>query len=592
MRTHNPEGGAREAFLSSGQLATTVRDVVAESWVRSSLAGVNPTGVDASNSTETSETELIRIVREVMGRAAEALAGEPVSMIFADAAGHVLNRMCTDPTLGRNLERVNLAPGFTYAEDRVGTNGIGTALALRTPTLIVGAEHFSEPLTVFACAGAPVQHPVNGTLVGVIDLTCTAAASNDLLLAYARSIAGQIEDALMATVSPGQMSLLRDYLVACRHATGPILAIGPEVLMMNRLAQQHLSAEDRMTLVSHTGDALGEHRPRTFVVDLPSGASARLDYRPSSAGTSAAGGVFRIHVTEPNSSPRSLLPRPTPLHLPGVVGVSPEWTRVAGQMRDAHLTRLWVVLQGERGVGKYTLARAVHNGNSPGAHLRSLDAATAGEDPEGWLETVADELARAEPGTLVLRRIEQLPASIVDALSSLLIEQSALTSADRPWVVATHDPAIVNHSVEAQILPSFDRTHVLEPLRRRPQDVRILVPALLRTQVPTRELTISAAALNQLARHPWPGNVAQLRDAVRRIVAAKRHGQVELADLPPECLAVSRRTLTPIEVIERDAITRALADCDGNKAVAAQHIGISRATIYRKIRDYGIDTRA
>ena len=78
---------------------------------------------------------------------------------------------------------------------------------------------------------------------------------------------------------------------------------------------------------------------------------------------------------------------------------------------------------------------------------------------------------------------------------------------------------------------------------------------------------------------------------LRRVLAAKRTGTIELADLPPECMAVGRRTLTPLESLERDAITQALIDHGGNKGQAAEHLGMSRATIYRKIRGYNIDTR-
>ena len=63
---------------------------------------------------------------------------------------------------------------------------------------------------------------------------------------------------------------------------------------------------------------------------------------------------------------------------------------------------------------------------------------------------------------------------------------------------------------------------------------------------------------------------------------------MELRDLPPECRATTRRVLTPLEAIECDAIVDALLDTDGNKAEAARLLGMSRATIYRKIREYGI----
>ena len=74
--------------------------------------------------------------------------------------------------------------------------------------------------------------------------------------------------------------------------------------------------------------------------------------------------------------------------------------------------------------------------------------------------------------------------------------------------------------------------------------------------------------------------------------AAPPHRNDPAADLPPETVAVSRRLLSPLESIERDAIARALADAQGNKAKAAKSLGMSRATIYRKIHEFGIVTSA
>ena len=75
---------------------------------------------------------------------------------------------------------------------------------------------------------------------------------------------------------------------------------------------------------------------------------------------------------------------------------------------------------------------------------------------------------------------------------------------------------------------------------------------------------------------------------MRRIVQRRRVGSIGPEDLPPECWAVSRRLLSPLEALERDAIVQALLDSDGNKVKAAESLGMSRATIYRKIHEYGI----
>jgi transcriptional regulator of acetoin/glycerol metabolism len=91
-----------------------------------------------------------------------------------------------------------------------------------------------------------------------------------------------------------------------------------------------------------------------------------------------------------------------------------------------------------------------------------------------------------------------------------------------------------------------------------------------------------------LMRNRWPGNVEQLYGVLRKITTKRRSGQVEVDDLPPECRATTRRVLTRVEALECDAIVDALAAADGNKTEAARLLHMSRATIYRKIRSYGI----
>jgi len=96
--------------------------------------------------------------------------------------------------------------------------------------------------------------------------------------------------------------------------------------------------------------------------------------------------------------------------------------------------------------------------------------------------------------------------------------------------------------------------------------------------------------MHLLLRSNWPGNIEQLWQVLRRVVQHRRTGTINPGDLPPECWSVSRRLLSPLESMERDAIVQSLLDHRGNKAKGAGSLGISRATIYRKIREYGIIT--
>jgi transcriptional regulator of acetoin/glycerol metabolism len=94
--------------------------------------------------------------------------------------------------------------------------------------------------------------------------------------------------------------------------------------------------------------------------------------------------------------------------------------------------------------------------------------------------------------------------------------------------------------------------------------------------------------MHTLLRCAWPGNVAELEQALRSALARRHTGHITVADLPESCHATSRRVLSQWESIERDAIIRALREANGDKIEAAISLGISRATIYRKIRAFGI----
>src|SRR4029453_14018716 len=112
------------------------------------------------------DTILTRAAEPVLREIADLFATEPVSVILCDADAVVLNRLTGDSGLEQHLNRVWLAPGFSYAEQFVGTNGIGTALEARGPAQVFGHEHYVERLEELACAGAPIRPPVSGKVLG------------------------------------------------------------------------------------------------------------------------------------------------------------------------------------------------------------------------------------------------------------------------------------------------------------------------------------------------------------------------------------------------------------------------------------------
>ena len=114
------------------------------------------------------------------------------------------------------------------------------------------------------------------------------------------------------------------------------------------------------------------------------------------------------------------------------------------------------------------------------------------------------------------------------------------------------------------------------------------MPLLLREITGGADVGLAPDAMRQLSKLPWPGNISQLRRVLTETVARQRSGIINADKLPPECRSVTRRKLTQIEALERDAIVRSLQDNGGDKQAAARALGMSRATMYRKINDYGI----
>jgi len=155
-------------------------------------------------------------------------------------------------------------------------------------------------------------------------------------------------------------------------------------------------------------------------------------------------------------------------------------------------------------------------------------------------------------------------------------------------VTLTHD-----HQSKAlvQLLQLFPSTVDVPPLRLHREDLQPLATLFLSRLSQGGHLAISPGAMRLLMRMDLPGNAQQLHQMLGEVVKRRRTGLIEPDDLPPEAHTVSRRLLSPLEAMERDAIVKCLSDARGSKTQAARSLGMSRATIYRKIHDYGIVTR-
>jgi transcriptional regulator of acetoin/glycerol metabolism len=430
------------------------------------------------------------------------------------------------------------------------------------------------------------------------------------MLSLVKTTADQLGQALNETSNSRDLRLLQEYTRACRHTGGIVVALGNDIVMLNDHARQALSPADQAALISQATEALsaeataaearGRWRPTGAVtVDLPSGAVARMFCRPvgelappADAGP-LADGVVHVKLVAPSATPaaEAIVARAA-MALPGLVGSGAAWRRACRLAETSYERGEWLALEGEFGAGKLALIRAVHQRRNPAGSFHVIDAAGLGKPPE-CLNQVRSELLDGT-GMLVIRHAHLLSGYQVRAVTDALTEAKApaRTAGQSPGlrVAVTIDRDAARADLSG-LLRLFPGSVAVPPLRHHSEDLRDLVPFFLGKLSQQGRVTCSPAAMQLLLRHTWPGNAAQLWRVLKQVVQRRRVGQIMPEDLPPECWTVSRRVLSPLESIERDAIVQSLLDHGGNKIRAARALGMSRATIYRRIREYGIVTQ-
>jgi transcriptional regulator of acetoin/glycerol metabolism len=153
---------------------------------------------------------------------------------------------------------------------------------------VFGHEHYAEDFEDLACAATPIHGPISGKMVGAVDLTCWRKDADALLIALAKTTADQITQALPAAGSAPEVEPLQEYLRACRHSSGIVLARNSDMVMMNDYARQVLDPGDQVVLLGQAAEALAARRSGAVAVELPMGAKSLFGNLPGRL-TDAAG---------------------------------------------------------------------------------------------------------------------------------------------------------------------------------------------------------------------------------------------------------------------------------------------------------------
>jgi hypothetical protein len=269
-------------------------------------------------------------------------------------------------------------------------------------------------------------------------------------------------------------------------------------------------------------------------------------------------------------------------HLAPEVGdpcVSAAWRAAVDDAADAMAAGRVLTVVGEPGAGKTALASLARRRLTARARILQVRAPAAG-DVASWLELWTPEL-RDPAGCIVVAGSKDLPAWAAGELATALGAARTRGAAPQPFVLTAPDFTALPEQVGALV----DAVVEAPPLRHRVDDVLPLAEHVARTER-RRTIPVTSRAARALTSCAWPENVRQLRRVVRE--AAARADVIDVHHLSPEVLDGGKRTLTRLERLERDEIVRCLTEPGATATRAAEELGIGRATLYRKIAQYGI----
>ena len=566
----------REQLMRIGLLGDVpagglVPDLILRSWRRSISGSVASSSVSQRHQDVDTDSILYRAAEPILDRWQHQLTDTGTTLLLSDRGGSIVARRASDSSVRRKLDQVNAAEGYDYSEDSVGTNGLGTSMVEKRAVFIQGSQHYNDALAGLACAAAPVSAP-SGSVIGSISLGGSIESSNPLMLSLTREIGQQIEERLRASSRPQDLALAMSHM-RFTNSKRPTVVMDKESVLANTPGLPYVSVASHVVLWEMLS-----------AQDWSRGGTTR----------------FTLEGTALEVVARRVLDGPRPhyvLHFSELADVAQQLdasrpglaaAAFAAPTGAGAATADVVLIEGPRGSGRATAARRLHTDQASGPDLEEVVVSRATETP--WA-VVGDLLARGTD--VLLRRLEDVPERETGRVLQLVQEQrSGAANGERTSTLyLTISDEAVPHKVRRTILDRVEPSTRIKALSETPERIPGLVRSILDQSDPNGRHSLSPAALQAFMQWSWPGNIAELAETldalVREVPASviqRQHLPAHLQQAPP------RRQLTLIEAAERGAIIKALDAAAGNKSEAAALLGIGRTTLYRRLRQLGLDS--
>jgi transcriptional regulator of acetoin/glycerol metabolism len=633
---------AWEHLLNGGKAQPGyLRGVIDDSWHRcldgrvDPSAGCAPPPLDDTRLAEchAKNARLMDASVPLIQQTRDFLAQTGTIMLLTDPDGMIL-QLEGDTRIVGPAGEVRLIPGCDWTELNCGTNAIGTALALRQPVQIHGAEHFCAGIKRWTCSATVIRDPLDGDVLGVIDVSGLADSYSRHSLALAVSMADRIEGRLARLSMERRMRLLDRCAAQFNSDRNDGVLVADE---HGRLVKANAQAAPMLARLGATAK-LGDPAPIASPGALASCSALLPDWLHQA----------RIDTVRDNGDTLGfliVLPAMTRRLSPGLAAQraqersGPAFSRIIGNSRALRAavdkavqlapSRVPVLLLGETGVGKELFAQGIHQASNCadgpfvalncGGLSRDLLASELFGYAEGAFtgarkSGAAGKIEAANRGTLFLDEIGEMPLDIQPHLLRVLEEGEIYRLGENtPRKVSFRLVAATHRNLRDEVaqgkfrMDLFYRIAVtnigIPSLRERKEDIPALCAWWLERLCAQYGLPVSvfdAEAQDCLTQYDWPGNVRELRNVVESaLLMAQGKGNIAAEHLPPEIHAAGPLPLPPaspaakicsLEMAEAESVRNALAHSGGNMTRAAAQLGIAKSTLYQKLRKYRLDT--
>ena len=534
-------------------------DQLGLSWKRSKLIGLTPQTArpGAPDPRANRAHRLSEAARPVMDGLDSVLRDTGATLLLADREGRVIRSVRDNARISRMLLKRGVDNGAFLTEEAVGNNGIGTALETRAGVFIHGEQHFAEALKDFVCYGHPIIDPLTHRLVGAVNLSGMSADASQLFAPFVRKIVADIEARYIDTARADDRELWHRFVERTRTSNTATCAFGDEVVLASHSSLERLDSHDLVTLRRLVErDEVGE------AVELSVGTVGVLASRVGRRG-------HLLDLTFPGAPPATPAAR-TPL-----TAAIPTTPRA-----QVESTARGVAVVGPSGSGTTTTARSI--AGPAAVHIRLAEADSA---PAAWLELAAPAL-RAQSAPLVLDNIDLLE----DADLRRLAARIAAGTADVVVVTTRDDP----RPAVTEVLDACGQRTTLRPLHERGAETTQIVRAIVDDLAAARGMappTVTTRFVDAVCGLDLPNGLVSLRSVLEETLAlyvARPTGALDATGLPARARTARPPRAGEMARGEYDAIVAALADCDGVRSRAARRLGISRTTLYARMREFGL----